>query len=220
MGPRDLSHGELRMGRPPGRSDMREWLIDNGIWGVALLMFTQNIVPILPSEIIMPLAGFLASLGLLPMQGVVLAGLLGSVLGHMPWYFLGAALGEERLEGFLAKPGRFLALRRSHLQRAGAWFDRNSVKAVLLGRLVPGLRTCVNIPAGAARMAFLPYLGYTLLGDALWTTVLGYGGYGMGRDYPLIARYLHYAIWPLVACAFLALACTALRRHLRGHRTV
>jgi membrane protein DedA with SNARE-associated domain len=197
---------------------MREWLIDNGIWGVALLMFLQNIIPLVPSEVIMPLAGFLASLGYLDIKYVVLAGLLGSVLGHLPWYFLGAAMGEDRLESFVARQGRFVFLRRSHVQKAGDWFDRHSVKAVLLGRLVPGLRTCVNIPAGASRMAFLPYLIYTLIGDAVWTTLLGYGGYGLGRDYPLIARYLHLAIWPLAAAACAALIWAALRRHMREQR--
>ena len=197
---------------------MREWLVENGEWGVALLMFIQNIFPLVPSEIIMPLAGFLASLGILNMKAVILAGLLGSVLGHLPWYFLGAALGEERLEGVLAKPGRLIALRRSHLQKASHWFDRNSVKAVLLGRLVPGLRTCVNIPAGAARMSFAPYLMYTLIGDAVWTTVLGAGGYWMGRDYPLIAQYIHLALWPLAGAAGCLLLWVYLRKHARGQR--
>jgi membrane protein DedA with SNARE-associated domain len=140
---------------------MREWLIANGVWGVALLMFFQNVLPLLPSEIIMPLAGFLASLGYLDINTVVLAGLLGSVLGHLPWYFVGAALGEDRLEGFFARHGRLFLLRPSQVHKAGDWFDRHTVKAVLLGRLIPGLRTCVNIPAGATRMAFLPYLAYT-----------------------------------------------------------
>ena len=197
---------------------MREWLIDNGSWGVALLMFFQNIFPVLPSEIIMPLAGFLASIGILDIKGVIIAGLLGSVLGHLPWYFIGAALGEDRLDGFLKKHGRLLLLRPATIQKAGNWFDRNSVKAVILGRLVPGLRTCINIPAGASRMGFLPYLAYTLIGDAIWTTFLGYGGYLMGRDYALIGTYIHYALWPLAAAAGAALVWMALRRHAREQR--
>lgn len=197
---------------------MREWLIDNGIWGVALLMFLQNVLPLVPSEIIMPLAGFLASLGYVDVNAMVLAGLLGSVLGHLPWYFVGAALGEDRLEGFLARHGRLFLIRPSQVHKAGAWFDRHTVKAVLLGRLIPGLRTCVNIPAGATHMAFLPYLAYTLLGDAIWTACLGYGGYLLGRDYALIAKYLHWALWPLAALAGGLAAWHALRRHGRDRR--
>jgi membrane protein DedA with SNARE-associated domain len=197
---------------------MREWLIGNGIWGVALLMFLQNIVPVLPSEIIMPLAGFLASRGHLDINFVVLAGVLGSVLGHLPWYFVGFALGEKRLEAILARHGRMLLIRPAHIKKAGDWFDRNSVKAVLLGRLVPGLRTCVNIPAGATRMAFLPYLFYTLLGDAIWTAFLSYGGYLLGRDYALIGSYLHMVMWPLLALACGFAAWNSFRRHSRDQR--
>jgi membrane protein DedA with SNARE-associated domain len=197
---------------------MREWLIDNGIWGVALLMFLQNILPLVPSEIIMPLAGFLASLGYVDINYVVLAGLLGSVLGHLPWYFVGMALGEDRLEGFFKRHGRLFLIRPSHVHKAGDWFDRNTVKAVLLGRLVPGLRTCVNIPAGATHMAFLPYLAYTMLGDAIWTALLGYGGFLLGRDYALIGKYLHMALIPLMALAATWFVWHSLRRHSRDRR--
>ncbi|MDB5103745.1 MAG: alkaline phosphatase [Fibrobacteres bacterium] len=192
---------------------MREWLIENGEWGVALLMLLQNLFPLLPSEVIMPLAGFLASIGILDMKGVVLAGLLGSLLGHLPWYFLGFALGEERLEKLVARHGHWIHLRKVHVQKAEAWFDRNNVKAVLLGRLVPGLRTCVNIPAGTTRMHFVPYLVYTLIGDAIWTTLLAYGGYIMGRDYHLIASYMHMFVW-VIAGGITALTLVIwIRRH-------
>jgi membrane protein DedA with SNARE-associated domain len=197
---------------------MREWLISNGEWGVALLMLLQNLFPLLPSEIIMPLAGFLASVGILDINGVVLAGLLGSLLGHLPWYFLGSALGEARLEALVAKHGHWIHLRKIHVQKAEAWFDRNNVKAVLLGRLVPGLRTCVNIPAGTTHMAFLPYLACTLLGDAIWTTLLAYGGYFLGRDYKLIAGYVHLGAWVLAACAAVFSVWIWARRHGKAER--
>jgi membrane protein DedA with SNARE-associated domain len=197
---------------------MREWLIGNGVWGLALLMFLQNLLPLIPSEIIMPLAGFLASLGYWDVNTVVLAGLLGSVLGHLPWYFVGSALGEDRLEGFFARHGRLFLIRPSQVHKAGDWFDRHTVKAVLLGRLIPGLRTCVNIPAGATHMAFLPYLAYTMLGDAIWTALLGYGGFLLGRDYILIAKYLHMAMWPLIALAGAVFVWHAWRRHARRQR--
>lgn len=197
---------------------MRELLIENGVWGVALLMLLQNILPILPSEVIMPLAGFLSSLGILPMEGVVVAGVLGSIAGHLPWYFLGYSLGEEKLERFVDKHGHWILLRRAHVHKAGEWFDRNSAKAVFLGRLVPGLRTCVNIPAGTTRMAFIPYLAYTLLGDALWIGFLGYGGYVMGRDYSLISGYLHLFVWSLAAAVLVFAGWMYVRHHRRVDR--
>lgn len=173
---------------------MRELLMQYGEWGVAFLMLLQNLLPVLPSEVIMPLAGFLATIGYMDMSAVVVAGLLGSLLGHLPWYFLGFALGEERLEAFVAKHGHWIHLRQIHIRKAGAWFDRNSVKAVLLGRLVPGLRTCVNIPAGTSRMSFMPFILCTIVGDAIWTTLLATGGYLLGRDYLLIVGVMHIVI--------------------------
>jgi membrane protein DedA with SNARE-associated domain len=197
---------------------MREWLSDNGEWGLAVLMFLQNIFPLLPSEVIMPLAGFLASIGILDMRGVVLAGLLGSMLGHLPWYFLGFALGEERLEAFVGRHGHWIRLDSAHVRKAGEWFDRHSIKAVLLGRLVPGLRTYVNIPAGTMRMAFLPYLAFTIIGDAVWTTLLAYGGYALGRDYHLIASYIHLVVWIVAAGAAILTAWMYFRHHRHDGR--
>ncbi len=197
---------------------MHEWIIANGEWGVAALMLLQNLFPLLPSEVIMPLAGFLASMGYLDLRTSIAAGLLGSLLGDLPWYFLGFALGEARLEEFAARHGRWVMLKRIHIQRAGQWFDRNSVKALLLGRLIPGLRTCVNIPAGVSRMAFLPFLAYTLIGETIWTAILACGGYLLGRDYRLIGHYLHFAAWGMAILASCALTVGLfIRRH--GRRT-
>ncbi len=196
---------------------MRDWLVANGVWGVALLMLLQNILPVLPSELIMPLSGFLASLGILPIHGVLLAGIAGSVLGHLPWYFLGFALGEEKLELFVDRHGHRIFLRQAHVRKAKEWFDRNSIKAVLLGRLIPGLRTCVNIPAGTTRMPFIPYFACTLAGDTVWTALLGLGGYALGRDYRLIAGYLHLFVWVLMAAASLFLGWAYVRRHRGGN---
>jgi membrane protein DedA with SNARE-associated domain len=198
---------------------MREWMIENGEWGVALLMLFQNLVPFVPSEVIMPLAGFLASVGILDINTVVLAGLAGSVLGHLPWYILGYAMGEARLEAWVAKHGHWVGLRKVHLQKAEAWFERNNAKAVILGRLVPGLRTCVNIPAGTTRMAFLPFLAYTLIGDMVWTTLLAYGGFLMGRDYKLIVGYVHLIVWVAVALGAITALWLWIRHHGKDHGT-
>lgn len=197
---------------------MHDWIVANGEWGVAALMLLQNLFPLLPSEVIMPLAGFLASLGFMHLHTAIAAGLLGSIVGDLPWYFLGFALGEERLGAFAAKHGRWIMVRRIHIQKAGRWFDRNSAKALLLGRLVPGLRTCVNIPAGVSRMAFFPFLAYTFIGEAVWTSLLATGGYLLGRDYHLIGQYMHYAAWGIAILASCTLTLLVfLRRH--GRRT-
>lgn len=197
---------------------MHDWIIRNGIWGVGLLMLAQNLVPILPSEIIMPLAGFLAFMRFFKLHTVILVGLAGSLLGHLPWYFLGLSLGSTHTRKFAARFGRPAALRSLPIRGAKRWFDRNSAKAVFLGRLVPGLRTYVNIPAGTARMAFLSFLLYTVLGEALWISLLAAGGYLLGRDYRLIERYIHL-IWIPVGLA-VAFFLWRRRHRRRAHRHV
>ena len=168
-----------------------DWMIEYGLWSLAFLMLLQNLIPFLPSEVIMPLAGFLASMGYLDMGAAIAAGLLGSMIGHLPWYAAGRVAGERRLNRWAARHGRWFGLGPAHVGRACAWFRRRAGSAVLLGRLVPGLRTVVNIPAGAARMPLLPFLGYTLLGDALWTALLAWAGWSLGGEYALVSWYLH-----------------------------
>jgi membrane protein DedA with SNARE-associated domain len=198
---------------------MRDWMMHNGILGVGLLMLLQNLLPIVPSEVIMPLAGFMASLGYFKLHTAILVGLGGSLLGHLPWYFLGLALGEKRLEDFAARYGKWAHLRRVHVQKAEKWFSRNHAKAVLLGRLVPGLRTYVNIPAGASRMAFVPYLFYTIVGEALWSSGLAVAGFLLGKDYKVIAGYVHFFILIPLALGLLAYWFFKRRRGRRRHRT-
>lgn len=190
---------------------MHDWLIRNGVLGIFLLMLLQNLVPILPSEVIMPLAGFMASKGYFDLPTAILVGMAGSLLGHLPWYFLGLAVGAKRLEDFAARHGKWVRLRRVHLVRAETWFYRNEAKAVFLGRLIPGLRTYINIPAGASRMAFLPFLCITILGEAVWNGGLALGGFLLGRDYILIAGYVHFLLLP--GMLLLVLAVWLLRRH-------
>ncbi|MDQ3002115.1 MAG: DedA family protein [Fibrobacterota bacterium] len=197
---------------------MRELLMEYGEWGVGFLMLLQNLIPVLPSEVIMPLAGFLATIGYMDMSAVVVAGLLGSLLGHLPWYFLGFALGEERLEAFVAKHGHWIHLRQIHIRKAGDWFERNSVKAVLLGRLVPGLRTCVNIPAGTSRMSFMPFILYTIVGDAIWITLLATGGYLLGRDYLVIMGVMHIVIIAVAGALGAMFIFFWIRRHAQSRR--
>lgn len=195
-----------------------EWLLTYGLWSVALLMLLQNLIPLLPSEVIMPLAGFLASLGYLDLRGAILAGLLGSLTGHLPWYALGRVAGEQRLQDGAARYGRWFGIGPTQALRANLWFRRNAVWAVLAGRLIPGIRTCVNIPAGAARMPFFLFLGYTALGEAIWTAALAWGGYSLGREYHLLSWYLHVLAVPvlLIAAAILLWALLRKRTSVSG----
>ena len=135
---------------------MVEWITaviaSSGYFGIALLMFAENLFPPIPSELIMPFAGFVAARGDLHPVGVVAAGVTGSLLGAIPWYLAGRWLGGERLKRLADRHGRWLTASRQDLQRAEDWFNRYGWLAVLLGRLVPAVRTLISIPAGATRM--------------------------------------------------------------------
>jgi membrane protein DedA with SNARE-associated domain len=178
---------------------MLEWITNTinsmGYWGIALLMFVENLFPPIPSELIMPLAGFTAS----PLQpggaklnviGVFLAGVLGSVLGAVIWYYPGKLLGERRLKKLADKYGKWLTITSKDIDKAKHWFNTKGSKAVLIGRLVPGIRTVISVPAGLSEMPMIPFLFYTTLGSAAWVGLLTYSGYLLGSQYKLVDEYL------------------------------
>ncbi|GBF04456.1 hypothetical protein DAERI_020053 [Deinococcus aerius] len=159
-----------------------------GYPGIVLVMFLENIFPPLPSELIMPLAGFSASRGTLRLPGVILAGTLGSVLGALPLYWIGFALGKPRLVRLAQRYERLLMVRPADVERADTWFARRGPLTVLLLRLVPGVRSLISIPAGLARMPLPLFLLLTTLGTAVWTALLTLAGYLLGENYAAVER--------------------------------
>lgn len=172
---------------------MFDWITgiasEGGYPGIVLLMLAENIFPPIPSELIMPLAGFVAAQGKLDPALVVLAGTLGSVLGTLPWYYAGRWLGEERLCRFAARHGRWLTFDDKDLGRAIRWFERHGRIAVLIGRLVPTVRTLISLPAGMARMPLVPFLAYSSIGTLLWNAALTASGYLLEANYQRVADY-------------------------------
>jgi membrane protein DedA with SNARE-associated domain len=184
---------------------------DCGYPGIVLLMLGENIFPPIPSELIMPLAGFVAAQGELNPGLVVLAGTLGSVLGALPWYYAGRWLGEERMCALAARHGRWLTLDDQDVGKAIRWFERHGRVAVLIGRLIPTVRTLISVPAGMAHMPLTPFLLYSSLGSLMWTAALAGAGYLLEANYRLVGDYLDRAskiiiglivltyVWRLVA---------------------
>lgn len=161
-----------------------------GYPGVALLMFLENVFPPIPSELIMPLAGFTAGTGDLSFVGVVLAGALGSLLGQLPLYYLGRWVGEDKLVAWADRYGKWLTVSGAEVKRADDWFDRHGHKAVFLARLVPGLRSLISIPAGISEMRLDTFLLYSALGTSLWVLLLAALGSVLGENYELVDAYL------------------------------
>ncbi len=173
---------------------MLEWVknIMNslGYPGVVLLMFVENIFPPIPSELVMPLAGFTAAQGKLTLVGVVIAGTLGSVIGALPLYYLSRSVGEQRLAFWADKYGKWVSFSAGDIRTAKDWFDRHGSKTVFFGRLVPGVRSLISIPAGLANMHILQFLLYSTLGAGIWTGMLAYIGYLLGENYQQVNKYL------------------------------
>lgn len=174
---------------------MAEWVIgflrDHGYLGIAALMLAENLFPPLPSELIMPFAGYLAATGDRHPVLVVLAGVTGSVVGAYPWYAAGRLLGCARLKRLAEKHGRWLTVSPKDIDRAEAWFKHRGPIVLVLGRLVPALRTVVALPAGLTAMPLLTFTAFTALGSALWCTLLAGAGYMLEDQYERISTWMN-----------------------------
>ncbi|WP_299836403.1 DedA family protein [uncultured Jannaschia sp.] len=181
---------------------MFEWITGvmaaGGYLAVAGLMLLENIFPPIPSEVVMPLAGFLAATGELSFLGVLVAGTVGSVAGATFWYWIGLKLGEDRLRRFTERHGRWLTISPEEVDRASDWFRRHGAWAILIGRILPGLRTLISVPAGVARMPLLPFLFYTTLGSVVWIAGLTVLGYLLEAQYERVAGWLDPVSWIVV----------------------
>lgn len=162
-----------------------------GYAGILALMFLENVFPPIPSELIMPLAGITAARGELTLWGVIVAGTAGTVLGALPWYWLGRALGTERLKHWARRHGRWLTLAPKDVDRANDWFRKHCGKSVLIGRLIPAVRTLISVPAGVFEMEFGRFLAFTTIGGGLWTAALAFAGHSLGDDAERVSATLN-----------------------------
>lgn len=186
-----------------------------GYAGVVLLMFVENVFPPIPSEVVMPYAGFVASRGDLILAGVVLAGSLGSVLGAVPLYYAGRWVDEERLKRWAGDHGHWLMVKPRDVEKAQHWFDRHATLAVFLGRMVPGVRSLISIPAGFTRMHLGRFLVWTALGTTLWAGLLAWLGAYLGARYEAVERWTGPLSWLVLGGLGLWYAAHVWRHHRR-----
>jgi membrane protein DedA with SNARE-associated domain len=166
---------------------LAELISKGGYPGIVLLTFLETIFPPLPSELFMPLAGFVASRGTLSLPGVIAAGTLGSLAGAWFWYAVGRAIGLDRARELAARHGRWLTLHPRDIDRGNAWFERHGGGVVLFGRMVPAIRSVVSVPAGVAHMPVARFLALSAVGTVIWTSLLMTAGYKLGADYGRVA---------------------------------
>jgi membrane protein DedA with SNARE-associated domain len=202
--------------------DLANWVQDVinqfGYLGVALLVVIENVFPPIPSEIVLPFAGFVAQQGASAVNatadaaqsdttvvGMMIAATVGSVVGALILYFVSAAIGPERLRGFVERFGKWFGVKSLDLVRAEEWFDRRSSAAVLVGRCVPLIRSIVSIPAGFRRMKLTSFVVLTAIGSAVWNIALIGAGAVLGDQWERVGEYVGLFQWLVVAAVLLLL---------------
>ncbi|MCM3600592.1 DedA family protein [Robertmurraya korlensis] len=172
---------------------MEEWIfniIENyGYLGVFLIIVIENVFPPIPSELVLPFSGFMTTKTELSVAMMIVASTAGSVVGGTILYYIGTILDVERLEKIVDRWGKYLQLKREDVYKADAWFDRYGIWTVFFCRMVPLLRSLISVPAGMSNMKMPLFLLFTLLGTAIWNTLLIVIGAKLGENWKQILSY-------------------------------
>jgi membrane protein DedA with SNARE-associated domain len=194
-------------------SFITHWVTSGGIVLVFVLMVAESCGVPFPSELIMPFAGFLAAGGHISLGGAIVAGTLGNLVGSLIAYGLAARFGRSVVLG----PGRFIGLSESHLDMADRWFDRYGIAAVLIGRVLPVVRTYISFPAGLARVEPVRFGVLTTVGALPWCVALAWAGYALGANYDKISGPIGTAavVLAVIVVAAVVAWLVAGRRHQR-----
>jgi membrane protein DedA with SNARE-associated domain len=181
---------------------MLKWIMEvissMGYAGIVVLMFIENVFPPIPSEFIIPLAGFLVSEGKFSFIGVVIAGTIGATLGSLPLYYAGRTIKEKRLREWTKKYGRWMAMSEDDLDRAKEWFAKYGGWTVFFCRMIPGIRSLISIPAGIQRMNLFPFLLWSAAGMAIWTTLLTSAGFLLRSNFEKVEDYLDPFVYVII----------------------
>lgn len=198
---------------------MFDWIVGIitrlGYTGVAALTFLEHLFPPIPSELILPLAGYVTGSGELTLGMVIAMGSLGSLGGATVWFVIGKRVGERRLRKWVDDHGRWLTLSNSDIDRAKNWFQRRGKTAVMIGRLMPGVRTFVSLPAGFSGMPWLPFLLYSAIGTIAWTAALVYTGAKLEQNFEMVSKYVDI----VTNGVFAVLGATLIWRYIRCWRS-
>jgi membrane protein DedA with SNARE-associated domain len=173
---------------------MSDWVVrlieQSGYLGVGFLMFLETLFPPIPSEVIMPVAGMAAQQGRMSFALAVISGTAGAMLGNIVWYLAARALGHDRLKPFIHRHGRWLTISWRDVERAHGWFERHGFALVMLGRLIPTIRSVISIPAGLLDMRFRNFFIASTIGTAAWTLFLASAGYKLREKFTEVGEYI------------------------------
>ncbi|NNG75988.1 DedA family protein [Acinetobacter sp. ANC 4277] len=187
--------------------NLTEWIISImeqlGYLGIALLMFLDNIFPPIPSEIIMPSAGYSASQGELLLVGVIIAGCIGSLIAAAILYWIGYKFNHDSIFRFVDRYGKYLFIKSPDVKKSLDWFEQYGHRIVFFGRMIPAVRSLISIPAGMSHMPFWKFMFYSSLGTIIWTTFLACVGFYFGENQALMqnifSQVSHFIIIVVIA---------------------
>ncbi|MFI7461979.1 DedA family protein [Nonomuraea sp. NPDC049646] len=186
---------------------MTDWLIalmeNLGAFGAGLAIMLENLFPPLPSEVILPLSGFTASQGELDLLDVLVCTTLGSVVGALALYGVGALLGRDRT---LAIAAKLPLVKVTDIEKTEAWFLRHGRKTVFFGRMIPIFRSLISVPAGVERMPLVTFTLLTTAGSAIWNTIFVLAGYFLGENWSLVEAYVGIGTYVVIGLVVLAIA--------------
>ncbi len=172
---------------------LTEWVLrvieTLGYVGIAFMIALENLIPPIPSEAILPLAGFSIARGEFNFVGVLIASTLGSTVGALILYAIGYQVGERRLRRFIERYSWIPFISTDDIDRAHGWFERHGGATVFFGRLVPLVRSGISLPAGFTRMALPLFIIYTAIGSAIWNSVLIGAGWALGERWEDVSQY-------------------------------
>ncbi|WP_052762695.1 DedA family protein [Jiangella alkaliphila] len=185
-----------------------------GAVGAGLAIAAENLFPPLPSEVILPLAGFTASRGDMNLAAAIIWTTIGSVVGALIWYAVGAAVGRDRTRTILAA---LPLVKMSDVDKAEGWFAKHGVKTIFFGRMIPIFRSFISIPAGVERMSLPVFLLFTGLGSAIWNSVFILLGYQLGQNWDAVEGYIGILQYAVIAAVVIAVAAFVVLR-VRSNR--
>ena len=196
--------------------DLTAWITDVvetlGWVGVGALVALESLFPPIPSEAVLPLAGYVSARGGPSLPGMVIAATIGSVVGSWLLYGIAASVGRTRVHGFVVRYGRYFGVDEQELERAEAWFDRRGSTAVLVGRCVPLIRSLVSLPAGVRRMPPVRFTVLTAIGSAIWNVALIGAGAAFGEHWERVSDAV--GLLQVAVVAVLAIALGFYAKHL------
>lgn len=198
---------------------MTEWVLSImeqlGYLGIALLMFLDNIFPPIPSEVIMPSAGYTASQGDLQLIGVIIAGSCGSLIAAALLYWIGRKIPQQTLLSWVDHYGKYLFIKSKDVRKALDWFEKYGHRVVFFGRMIPAVRSLISIPAGMSGMQFSKFMLYSALGTVIWTTFLACIGFYLGENQALMQNVLHKISFIVITVLILYLVVFVVKKYVK-----